>query len=169
MAKDRLLIRDARPRELGEAARVIRDAYLEYERFFPPEAWKSYLDDIMDVRRRRNVSELIIAEMGGKIAGAVTLYPDGFRSKHESWPRGWAGIRLLAIHPAFRGRGISRALMAECIRRCRERGIRTIGLHTAKIMAVAQGMYERIGFVRAPEYDFHPRPGTVVMAYRLEL
>ena len=53
--------------------------------------------------------------------------------------------------------------------RCRKRGVRTIGLHTTVIMEVARGMYERMGFVRAPEYDFHPRPEVVVMAYRLDL
>jgi len=30
-------------------------------------------------------------------------------------------------------------------------------------------MYERMGFVRVPEYDFHPAPGITVMAYRLQL
>lgn len=36
-------------------------------------------------------------------------------------------------------------------------------------MHVAKGMYERMGFIRIPEYDFHPAPGVVVMAYRLDL
>jgi hypothetical protein len=37
------------------------------------------------------------------------------------------------------------------------------------MMAVARAMYERMGFVRAPEFDFQPAPETVVMAYRLDL
>jgi predicted N-acetyltransferase YhbS len=150
-------------------ALVIRDAYLEYKNSFPLVDWQSYLDNIMDMKSRLGVSELIVAELDGKIAGTVTLYPDAAQSSQEMWPQGWAGIRLLAVHPAFRGKGIGRSLMEECIRRCRERNIRTIGLHTAEIMAVAKKMYERMGFTRAPEYDFHPRPDTVVMAYRLDL
>jgi GNAT superfamily N-acetyltransferase len=162
-------IRDARSDELDEVSLVIRDAYLEYENSFPSEHWKSYLENIMDVRSRLGVSELIVAELNGRIAGTVTLYPDASGSSQEGWPEGWAGIRLLAVHPAYRGRGIGRALMEECIHRCREQNIATIGLHTAEIMSVARKMYERMGFVRAPEYDFHPGPGTIVMAYRLQL
>jgi GNAT superfamily N-acetyltransferase len=94
---------------------------------------------------------------------------DASSSSQEQWPKGWAGVRLLGVRPAYRGRGIGRALMDECIYRCRKQNIKTIGLHTAVIMNVARKMYNDMGFVRAPEYDFHPRPGTVVMAYRLEL
>ncbi len=59
--------------------------------------------------------------------------------------------------------------MNECFRRCREKGITKVGLHTTEIMDVARRMYERMGFVRVIEFDFHPRPGVVVMAYRLDL
>ncbi len=165
---DGLLIRDARSEELNEVSHLLREAYLEYENSFPPEHWKSYLDNIMDIRSRLGVSELIVAELNEKVVGTVTLYLDSSRSLQEGWPRGWASIRLLAVHPAHRGRGIGRALMEECIHRCRQRNIKTIGLHTAAIMDIARKMYEGMGFVRAPEYDFHPRPGTVVMAYRLQ-
>lgn len=164
-----MLIRDARSEELDKVSLLMRDAYLEYEDSFPSERWKSYLEDIMDVRSRLGVSKLLVAELSGKVVGAVTLYLDASRSSREEWPQGWAGIRLLAVHPAYRGRGIGRALMEECIHCCREQNIKTIGLHTTAIMDTARKMYERMGFVRAPEYDFHPRPGTVIMAYRLQL
>ena len=36
-------------------------------------------------------------------------------------------------------------------------------------MELARGMYERMGFVRVPEYDFHPRPEMTVMAYKFDL
>jgi hypothetical protein len=59
--------------------------------------------------------------------------------------------------------------MEECIHRCRERGTKTIGLHTTELMKVARAMHEQIGFERIPEFDFHPAPDTVVCAYRLDL
>jgi len=37
------------------------------------------------------------------------------------------------------------------------------------MMRVAMRMYERMGFVRAPDLDFHPDPSVAVKAYRLEL
>jgi ribosomal protein S18 acetylase RimI-like enzyme len=164
-----LLLREARPYDFDNVSRLIRDAYQQYENFLPQDAWKFYVEDMIDVRRRLNESQLIVAELDGQLAGAVTLYLDAGHSSQGGWPGGWAGIRLLAVHPAYRGRGIGRALMEECIRRCRNQGIATIGLHTTGMMDVARQMYERIGFVRVPEFDFYPRPGVVVMAYRLDL
>jgi ribosomal protein S18 acetylase RimI-like enzyme len=149
---------------LDEVADLIRDAYQQYQGSFPTPAWKLYLEDITDVRSRLNESELIVAEARSRLVGTVTLY-----LKSTSWPQDWAGIRLLAVLPAFRGHGIGQALMDECIRRCREQSVITIGLHTTHFMDVARRMYERMGFRRAPELDFHPASGAVVMAYRLDL
>ena len=165
--KEGLRLRDARPDELDSVALLLRDAYLEYEKFLPRDTWQYYLEDIMNVRGRLGAADLIVAELEGELAGTVTLYLKP--SAESGWPAGWAGVRLLAVHPSYRGKGIGRALMDECIRRCRQRGIGTIGLHTTMMMEVARGMYERMGFVRVPEYDFHPRPEVVVMAYRLDL
>lgn len=123
----------------------------------------------MDVRSRLAVSELIVAEEHGRLVGTVTLYLEALRSSQEGWPLDWASIRLLAVHPTYRGRGIGRALMEECVRRCREQGIATIGLHTTELMGVARRMYERMGFRRVPEFDFRPAPGVVVIAYCLDL
>jgi hypothetical protein len=36
-------------------------------------------------------------------------------------------------------------------------------------MAVARNLYEAMGFERAPEFDFHPEPDVVVMAYRFDI
>lgn len=135
----------------------------------PHPAWENYLENVMDVCSRLKEAELIVAEISGHLAGAVTLYVDSTKSLQEGWPAGWAGIRLLAVHPAYRGRGIGRALMEECVRRCRSRGITTIGLHTTELMAIARSMYEKMGFKRDTKFDFYPRPGVVVMAYRLDL
>lgn len=164
-----LLLREARSDDFDNVSLLIRDAYQQYENFIPPEAWKFYVEDMINVRSRLNESKLIVAELDGQLAGTVTLYLDAEHLSQGGWPSGWAIIRLLAVHPAYRGRGIGRALMEECIRRCRNQGIATIGLHTTEMMNVARRMYERMGFVRVPEFDFYPRPGVVVMAYRLDL
>ena len=167
--KQHTLVRDARTVELDHVALLMRDAYQEYQASFPAGLWDGYVRDVMDVRSRLNFSELIVAELGGRVVGAVTFYPDASQSEQEGWPPGWAGVRLLAVHPDARGLGIGRALMDECLRRSRERAALTLGLHTTEVMGVARGMYERMGFVRVPEFDFHPGPGVVVMAYRLDL
>ncbi len=164
-----LQIRNALTDEMDEVAQLLKNSYQQYEKSVPSDVWASYADDIMNVRGRLNDAELLVAELDGRLAGSVTLYLKAPESSEEGWPAGWAGVRLLGVHPAYRGRGIGRALMEECILRCRRQGIRTIALHTTIIMDVARRMYERMGFVRAAEFDFHPRPGVTVMAYRLDL
>jgi GNAT superfamily N-acetyltransferase len=78
-------------------------------------------------------------------------------------------VRLLAVAPEARGQGIGTALMKECIRRARRLGAGCLNLHTTVVMQVAMRMYERMGFVRAPDLDFHPDPSITVKAYRLDL
>ncbi len=162
-------LRNTRSDELNRVSLLIRNANEQYETLLPPEAWKFYVNDMMDVRARLNESELIVAELDGQLVGTVTLYLNVGHSSLQWRPKGWAGVRLLAVHPAYRGRGIGLALMEECVRRCHNQGVSTIGLHTTEMMEVARRMYEKMGFVRVPEYDFYPRPDVVVMAYRLDL
>jgi ribosomal protein S18 acetylase RimI-like enzyme len=169
LEKRGLIIRNARPGELDNVSLLLKDAYEQYQTFIPPEAWKRYLEDIMDIRSRLSESDLIVAKLDRRLVGCVTLYLDGSKTFPEAWPQGWAVVRLLAVHPKYRGQGIGRALMEECIRRCRQSKISAIGLHTTEVMDIARRMYQRMSFERFPESDFHPAPGITVMAYRLRL
>ena len=162
-------VRDVRPEELDEAAAVMVFAYEEYQKDLRPAMWEAYVRDIADVHGRLAQSRLIVAVADGHIVGAVTYYPPKPEGTGEGWPSGWAGVRLLAVAPTARERGYGRLLMDECLRRARADGAIALGLHTTSVMAVARAMYERMGFDRAPDYDFHPMPGLVVMAYRLNL
>jgi GNAT superfamily N-acetyltransferase len=162
-------IRDARQEELNKVSQLLKIAFQQYEKFIPSEVWQSYLENIMDVHSRVADAGLIVAELKGVLVGTVTLYLHPSHSTEEGWPPGWAGVRLLGVDPGYRGKGIGGALMEECIRRCRKYGIKTIGLHTSEIMDVARRMYEQMGFIRVPEFDFHPSPDVVIMAYRFKL
>jgi ribosomal protein S18 acetylase RimI-like enzyme len=165
----RIVIRDARPEELESVARLLKKSYEQYASSMPARSWKMYLEDIMDVRGRLDSSQLIVATVGDKLAGAVTLYLDKAIPEETGWPAGWSSVRLLGVDPQYRGHGIGRALMEECMKRSREHGFHTIGLHTTLMMDVARRMYERMGFVRVPEHDYHPAPDVIVMAYKLDL
>jgi ribosomal protein S18 acetylase RimI-like enzyme len=168
-------IKSAQRSEIRAARSVLSAAYSQYEAMFPAENWGPYLADILDVEGRFAVSELLIAERNGVVVGCVSFYPPGARTSYpsktfsEHWPQEWAAIRLLAVAPSARGRGIGRALTKVCIERSVAAGAPAIGLHTTKEMAVARSMYERMGFERAPAYDFHPAPTILVEAYRLLL
>ena len=164
-----LTIRLARPDELDAVSDMIRAAYSEYLPHLPEDRHVRYLERTADVRSRLAESELYVAELDDRIVGTVTLFPNQAGASVQGWPEGWAGIRVLGVSPEARGRGIGRRLVEASIQRARELGAIALGLHTTEMMAIARAMYERMGFVRVPEFDFHPSSGMTVYAYRFEL
>ena len=74
-------------------------------------------------------------------------------------------FRMLAVNPAARGRGVGRALVEHCLRRSRELGYAGIRMSSMDRMTSAHRVYERLGFVRAPQDDWSPVPGVNLLAY----
>jgi len=84
-SEERPRIRDATAEEIDRVALLIRDAYQEYQASIPVEVWEGYARDIMDVRGRLDVTELIVAEHRGSLVGAVTFYPNTAPAEQEGW------------------------------------------------------------------------------------
>lgn len=167
-----LKLRDARVEELDAVLRVTLSAYQQYAATMGEEHWHGYRQNIVSTIRSDRQAQRIVAEQDGVIVGGVVLYQEG--TTYETIDgadirRERPEMRLLAVDPAARGRGIGRALVEECIRRSRRVGAHSLALHTTVMMAAAVRLYERMGFRRAPEMDFHPAPGVVVMGYVLSL
>ena len=161
--------RIAESHEHSAVAQVILKSYVEYGPLIPADAWERYSQSILDVRSRMTESELLIAVEDGEIVGSATFYPARLKRTQSEWPPEWTGARLIAVLPERRGRGIGKAIVEECISISRDQNAAAFALHTTPYMELARGMYERMGFVRVPEYDFHPRPGLTVMAYKYGL
>lgn len=166
-----LRLRDAEERDRAAIREVTLAAYQEYAAKMPAH-WERYREGIVSTLSDIAPAAQIVAEESGRLVGTVLLYPPGtvFRSPNRpAVPLVWPEIRLLAVAPAARGRGAGRALIEECIRRARRNGAAVLTLHTSDVMQTAIRMYERIGFVRAPELDFHPAPDLTVKGYRFDL
>jgi GNAT superfamily N-acetyltransferase len=164
-----VVVRDTRPDEFDAVGSLIRAAYAEYAPAMPEGRWERYMQNATDLPGRLEDAVLIVAELDNRLVGTITYYPDGALPTSGAWPKGWVGLRLLGVHPHVRGLGIGHALMQECIGRARAQGATAVGLHTTELMAVARAMYERMGFVRAPEHDYRTGAGNVVPAYRFDL
>jgi GNAT superfamily N-acetyltransferase len=106
--------------------------------------------------------EIIIAELQDRIAGAVAYFgPDS--PKAAFFDSCWPIIRMLVVDPAFRGKGIGRALSEACIARARRDDAPVIALHTSPIMSVALPMYLKMGFGKA--HDAPPIFGVAYAVY----
>jgi GNAT superfamily N-acetyltransferase len=163
-------IRDARPSDRDAILAVTLAAYEQYAAALPPPLWALYRQNIEATLADVRPAAQIVAEDAGALVGAVLLYPAAGAMPHPggtSVTLACPEVRLLAVPPASRGKGLARRLMDECIQRARAAGAPALTLHTADIMAVAMRLYERMGFLRAPDLDFSPAPGIPAKGYRL--
>ena len=164
-------IRDA----LKDELKFIRDqrvyAYSDHAHAIPLEHWNALKKAISTETDIQPGVELIVAELAGIIVGSVVLFPpktDAYEGFIEELD--YSEIRMLAVSPEFRGKGVASALISECIRRTKEKGYNAIGLHTGDFMENAIKLYERFGFERLPQYDFEPAgDGIIVKAFRLSI
>jgi GNAT superfamily N-acetyltransferase len=166
-----LRIRDAHPDDRDAILGATLAAYQEYEALMPSH-WEEYRQHILATLADVKPAEQIVAEQDGGIVGTVLLYPAGTSlTLDEDSPitRRWPEVRLLAVIPAARGRGVGAALTHECAKRARRAGAGFLTLHTTDMMKAALRLSERMGVARAPEIDFHPVPGVTIKGYRLDL
>lgn len=166
-----LYVREAEKKELPMIRKQRVQAYSEHIQAIPEEHWQALKKAISSEADQQQKVELLVALLDGEIAGSVALFPaktdayEGFVEEVD-----YPEIRVLAVDPRYRGKGIAAALIEECISRARRKGYNFIGLHTGDFMKKAIALYEGYGFERMPQYDFEPADdGIIVKAFRLKL
>lgn len=104
--------------------------------------------------RHADVLALFDGEAGaGAIVGTVTLVPPG-SPLIELAQDGEYELRMLAVSPIERGRGIGRDLTRAAIDRAIGLGAPRIVLSTLETMHAAHRLYERMGFTRREDLDW---------------
>jgi predicted N-acetyltransferase YhbS len=167
-------IRHAAPDEISKIEAVCVAAYSEYRSEVPLSVFESYIDDLQRLSDHWHEAEVLVAEVGGRIAGSVQFYADA-STEGLGLPQGWSGFRRLAVHPRQRGRGLGRSLTQACIDSARRRHAPTVGIHTASFMRAARRIYERMGFRRCVEFDLGASDIGLgdadlnIIAYRLDI
>lgn len=165
-----LTVRDARPDEFAAIHALTRRAYAEYAEIMDPTSWSALSGAIDAGLSSGQDIERIVALDGEALVGSALLFPPSDDAYTGLGVRVTAPeLRLVAVDPPARGRGIARALVDDCLRRARASGASEIGLHTSGSMRAAIRMYEAMGFERAPENDFQPPGAELVVGYRLRL
>ena len=156
----------------GDRAAIEAVTLAAYQEYVPqmPQHWELYRQNIVGTLAKIEPQHQLVAEREGRIIGTVLLYPAGATltsARGDVVTLALPEVRLLAVAPEGRGRGVGQVLMRECVRRARESGASGITLHTTDMMQTAMRLYERMGFMRAPELDLRPLPDVVAKGYRL--
>lgn len=143
-------------------------AYAEYASAMPADVFHHYMQNIRETLEQDDRGELWIATDGGAIAASTLVYAPGTKL-YGDLPEGspYPEVRLLAVHPLHRGRGLARSLMHSCVELSQQRGHAGLTLHTSDLMVAAQALYASLGFERYKEADFWPDPDLCVKGYRL--
>ncbi|WP_129842408.1 GNAT family N-acetyltransferase [Streptomyces sp. RFCAC02] len=163
-------IREALPDELAAVGELTARAYLG-DGLLTSGAADPYLPVLRDAADRALHAEVLVAVgRGGGVGplGTVTFVGRGGKYADVAGA-GEAEFRMLAVDAAARGRGAGEALVRECVRRARAAGAARVVLSSQSRMHTAHRLYERLGFVRAPERDWEPIPGECLRVFALDL
>lgn len=159
---DFLTVRPARPDELEEVGRLTLEAYLADGMVNPAGP---YAAQLADASRRANNAELLVAvDPEGMVLGTITVCSPGSPLGELSRP-GELELRMLAVAPGARRRGVGEALVRAVLARARKTGAHQVVLCSEQKMHVAHRLYARLGFIRMPERDWYPLPGVRLLAF----
>ncbi|GAA1968021.1 GNAT family N-acetyltransferase [Kitasatospora viridis] len=160
-----ILIRTATEADLDAAGEVTVEAFVGDGHTAPTA---DYVTLLRDARRRAAEAELLVAvdPADQRVLGCVTFAVGGQPWADIAAPEE-GEIRMLAAAAAARGRGVGEALVRACVARSRELGLVGMAFSTRPGMRAAHRIYERVGFHRAPERDWRPRPEIELWVYEM--
>jgi GNAT superfamily N-acetyltransferase len=128
-----------------------------------------YASWIGDVAGRANGSVVLVASDGDELLGTVTWCPHGSPFAQLTIAAHQGEFRTLSVSPGARGRGVGRALVAECLDRARAAGMTEIVICSLPEMKPAHRLYASLGFIRRPALDWSPDAGVELWAFALTL
>jgi len=160
-----VVVRPADRGELAAVGRLTLDAYAANGYIVESDPYAPHL---LDAASRADGAELLVADLDGELVGTVTFCPAG--SPFAEVARASEGeFRMLAVAATARRQGAARALVTACIDRSRELGYRAVVLSSLPVQVDAHRLYGRLGFRRAPDRDWAPRPGIDLIGFELPL
>lgn len=156
-------IRDFRPDDTQLVNALALEAFAQYQDAY--QDWPVFQSKIANMAQLADTGEIIVADRGGQLLGAVAYVGPGAPKANFFQPE-WPIMRMLVVAPQARGLGIGRALAEECLRRAKRDRAPCFALHTSSIMNVALPMYQRMGFqwiaatppIHGVEYGVYVKP-----------
>ena len=143
------IVQATTPEQLAQARQLIAEyaAWLGFDL-----AFQSYEQEMAGLPGKYAPpgGRLLLAQDGGQPAGCAALRPLGC---------GVCEMKRLYVRPAFRARGVGRALAEGIVAEARAIGYARLRLDTADTMTQAHGLYHALGFHEIAAY--YPVPETL--------
>ena len=116
--------------------------------------------------------QLWVADIAGQLAGVAALTEDqepeyaqvGFDPSQRA-----VVTHRLAVDPAFRGKGVAAALLAQAEQLALQRGISFLRIDTNSQNEATQKLFPKLGYRYAGEITLSFRPGLRFLAYEKKL
>jgi ribosomal protein S18 acetylase RimI-like enzyme len=122
-------------------------------------------DDFFETARR---SQVFVAEREGVAAGVVAIAAPGAAGRAVA-QSDEAELSRLVVAASARRFGVGRALVVHCQEIARAAGWTAIALWSRRYQTAAHGLYESLGYERAPERDQTDESGHDRLVFRLAL
>ncbi|EHR59937.1 GNAT family N-acetyltransferase [Saccharomonospora cyanea] len=163
-----IVVRPARPDELPAVGEVTVAAY-RADGYLDDGDGRAYTRSLRDAARRAEHAHLLVAVDGaGELVGTATVAEPG-SALAEMCGEGEAELRMVAVAPHARGRGVGESLTRASLDLACERGARRMVLCSLAAMTTAHRLYERLGFDRVPSRDWYTDGGLLLMAFTKDL
>ena len=135
------LVRRAVADEAPIIARVLYQAFVEFEAQYTPAAFAATTPTSDEIQKRWSEGPVWVAKQGDQLVGTISAVP-----KSEG-----LYIRSMAVLPSSRGHGIGHLLLQAVERFAIMQGVQRMLLSTTPFLAAAIRLYEHFGFQRSNE------------------
>jgi GNAT superfamily N-acetyltransferase len=110
-------------------------------------------DEPVPLRDPSTVTVMVVLRADGVPVACGALRRPAPGSWGDGQPATGTGeVKRMYVRPGWRGRGLSRLVLAELEDRARAQGLRRVVLETGDLQAAAIALYERSGYRRIPAY-----------------
>jgi predicted N-acetyltransferase YhbS len=165
---ENVTIREARPDDDSRIGELLVNSFVStYGEKMPEVVVTDHRKaDLRNVAEKRLRACVLVAEVSGRVVGSVTLLRPG-DANSRAWTPATADLRAMAVEKDLHGSGISKWLLDRCVETARSWRAEAICLHVRRGAHGVARLYERHGYVRAPEGDADLLPEIFLEAYLL--
>jgi GNAT superfamily N-acetyltransferase len=170
MVTNQIIIDELVEDEKETVRRLLVESYQQYEHEYTnPHQWEDYLANIKASVDNPDVKKILIAKNNVNILGTLQLFESSEKAYQKPELQIFSPIiRLLAVHPQARGRGVAQELLKAGLHFAKSQGANKLYLHTGDKMQKAIRLYEWFGFKRDQTKEFMNND-ILVKCYRFDM